>query len=175
MEHHKSIFSDLGSRGCHHRERCRRGDADRCRARRSRGSTWRKRRKHCAAPRGPLHLHSTASNTGALCAREPHIALGCQPHQVAWPTRQVCCGDAPDASCPLRNRSRAPRAPCARSVLAVGSRERREGHAGGAAIMMSNVLAAPRHLQEPDSYLWSGGRPLLAACGCHGMPCFMSQ
>jgi len=169
----KAIFSDLGSGACHHKQRSRGGDADRRRARRSRGSTWRNGRKHRAASRGPPYLHTSASKKVRYTRSHSQIALGCQPLQVALATPHVCCGDAPDAGPPPLTRSPAPRAPCARSVLAVGSRERREQHAGGAVNMIPNFLDTPRRVQDPESYPWSEGLPLLAVCGCHAMPHFM--
>ena len=39
--------------------------------------------------------------------------------------------------------------------------------------MIPNFLDTPRRVQDPEPYPWSEGLPLLAACGCHGMPHFM--
>ena len=63
-----------------------------------------------------------------LCALANQTSQCWQPPQVALATRQVCYGDAADGRAPPRTRSRAPRPPCARTVLAVGPRSGREEH-----------------------------------------------
>ena len=170
----KSIISDLRGAACHQDQRSREGDADCCRARRSRGSTWRNGRKHRAASRGPPHLHITVSKKVRYTRSHSQMALGWLPLNMPLASRHVCCGDAPDAAAPPRTRSRASCAPSARSMLAVGPRRRREQHAGGAVNMTPNVLDAWRQLQEPDSCLRAGGLPRLVVCGCRDASCFTS-